>query len=508
MFRGVGVEVTDTSGVQYLYVNAITPPGGGPLTVNSVGFIGIDAADYFITHLPGHIQPGGVDSIGVRFAPRIEGQPDAHMVVNTNATNIPWDTVGLFGVGILPHLAIDSGKSFPLPTTINFDSVKLGTDTCIQITLTNPGSDTIAIEKNYFQSADYDFSITPITGRDTLIAPGGSQQIQVCFTPLQQGHREAEIRIITDIPHTETTPPQDTSSFIVNIIGIGVPTGKLMLTGSTKKDSAFIGKTVTVTDTFWNTGDAALTVTTVNISGTNAGDFTAHYPTLPFTIASNSNQPFTVSATPSVLGAETALLTATGTSSETPVSTTLVLGVFGESNADTAIVAQPFLAESCGSDTEIITITNQGNLPETYQGSIPSNPNFTLLGSGTTPLTPGGGVDTFKVMFTPTSSSPVTGTLNFVSSGSALPSITLTASGGAAVITGSGNAPMTFPGQTSAAFPVTITNNGSCPWTPGAGQTDSDLAFTYQSGGTTPIAGKRRHCGGNVHLQSNHPRRG
>ncbi len=270
MFRGVNTELTDTSGVQYLYVNST---GLVPLKITRVTFFGLNANNYFVSHLPGSIPVGGVDSIGVRFVPSVEGQPDAHMVVTSNAGNIPSDTVGLFGVGILPHLTIDNGVTYPLPTTINFDSVKLGTDTCIQITLTNPGSDTIAIEKNYFQSADYDFSITPITGRDTLIAPGGSQQIQVCFTPLQQGHREAEIRIITDIPHTETTPPQDTSSFIVNIIGIGVPTGKLMLTGSTKKDSAFIGKTVTVTDTFWNTGDAALTVTTVNISGTKRWRF-------------------------------------------------------------------------------------------------------------------------------------------------------------------------------------------------------------------------------------------
>ena len=296
MFRGVNTELTDTSAVQYLYVNST---GQVPLSVNGVVFYGLNSNNYIITHVPsGLIAPGGVDSIGVRFVPTIEGLPDAHMVVNTNAYNIPSDTLLMYGVGILPHLVIDSGKSYPLPATVNFDSVKLGSDTTIAIQLWNPGSDTIAIEQNFFESNDPDFTFVPLTGRDTLIAPGATQDIQITFAPTQQGTRIGEIRIRTDIPHTETNPAQDTSQFVINIVGVAVPTGKLEITGPATNGNTLIGKPATVADTFWNTGDAAITITYVGISGTNATDFTATYPTIPFTIAANAHLPFTVTATP------------------------------------------------------------------------------------------------------------------------------------------------------------------------------------------------------------------
>ncbi len=486
MFQGVNTELTDTSAVQYLYVNSI---GGGPLTVNSVSFIGIDGSKaYFITHKPASsIAPGGVDSIGVRFTPDLEGQPQAQMVINTTATNIPSDTVTMDGVGILPHLAIDSAKSWPLPTTINFDSVKLGADSTIQVQLSNPGSDTIAIEKNFFESYDPDFTLAPITGTDTLIPPGGSENIGITFTPQQQGTRVATIRIRTDIPHTETTPPQDTSQFVINVVGIGVPTGKLLVTGPAQTDSALIGKSICQTDTLWNTGAASITVTSVTITGTNGADFDTSGLNLPLTLGANSSMKFQVCADPSQTGAETALLTASGTSSETPTKATLNLGVFGESVADTAIVAQPFAPESCGPDTMLVTVTNEGNIAETYQGSIPLNPNFTLLGSGTSPLTPAGGIDTFFVLFTPTSGT-ATGVLNFTTGGADISPITLTATGGAAVIAGTASAPMTSIGQTSAPFTVTVSNTGTCPWTSGATVT-VDPQFTCTTGSTTIAAG-------------------
>ncbi len=484
MFQGVDVELTDTSQVQYLYVNSI---GGGPLTVNGVSFIGLDARAYFVTHLPaGSIPSGGVDSIGVRFVPDLEGLPDAHMVINSTAANIPWDTVMMDGVGILPHLAIDSAKSWPLPTTVNFDSVQLGADSTIAVQLWNSGSDTLAIEKNFFESNDPNFTFVPLTGRDTLIPPGGTQNILITFTPVQQGTRLATIRIRTDIPHTETTPAQDTSQFTINIIGIGVPTGKLLITGPPTNGNILEDKVACATDTFWNTGDAPLTIDSVVISGANASDFTATYPALPFTIASNSSLTFSVCAEPSDTGTETAILTAYGSSNEAPAIASLPIAVYGQLINDTGIVEQPFIS-ACGSDTEVVTVTNTGNIGESYTASVSggTNPNdFTVLTPTTSATESNGGVATFTIVFTPTTTSLETTTLSI--SGGNVISIPLSATGSGAVITGSGTAPVTMVGSVDT-FTATINNAGTCPWTPGTAQTASDPAFTYLSGGTTPI---------------------
>jgi hypothetical protein len=491
MFRGVDVELTDTSSVQYLYVNAITTPGGGPLTVNSVSFIGLNASDYFITHLPpeGGIPPGGVDSIGVQFVPSLEGLPDAHMVINTNAKNIPSDTVSMDGVGILPHLAIDSAKSWPLPAEVNFDSVQLGSDSTITVQLWNSGSDTLAIEQNYFQSNDPDFTFVPLTGRDTLIPPGGTQNLKVTFTPIQQGTRLATIRIRTNIPNTETTPPQDTSEFIINVIGIGVPTGKLVITGPSTNGNILLDKVVCATDTFWNTGDAPITIDSIAITGPNAADFNATYPALPFTIASNSSLTFSVCAEPSDTGTETAIITAYGSSNESPAIAALPVAVYGQLIADTGIITQAFLSQSCGPDTEIVTVTNTGNIGEAYFASVSggTNPNdFTVLPPTTSLTESSGGIATFTIVFTPSTTSLETTNLSIT--GGSVISMTISATGSAAAIAGSGTAPVTMIGAVDT-FTATINNTGTCPWTPGAGQIASDPAFTYLSGGTTPIPG-------------------
>jgi hypothetical protein len=487
MFRGVNTEVTKTSAPRYLYVNSI---GGIPLKILSASFIGLDASAYSISHLPaGPIPPGGIDSIGVVFTPDLEGVPDAHMVINSNAPIVvPWDTVSLYGVGILPHLSIDN--LYPNPITVNFDSVKLGQDTCLTVMLTNPGSDTIAIVKNYFKNADFDFSITPLSGSDTLIPPGGSQNIQVCFTPLQQGYRLASLEIQTNIPPTQTVPPHDTSSFVVNFVGTGVPSGDLLITGPSTNGNALIGNTACVTDTFWNTGAASLTITNVAISGANGADFGATLnPPVPFVLAAQSHQTFTVCATPSQKGAEAALLTATANSNESPLSATLPPAVFGQSIRDTGIVVTPFAADICIGDSgfETISITNTGNVPESYSAAISGGTNaadFSVSPASSGTEQPGD-IATFLVTFVPTTNAAETATLA-ITNGEGH-TIALSANGGAATITGTGSSPLTTVNTTSQPFAATVTNSGTCEWTTGTPVVS--LPFTYVSGATTIAPG-------------------
>ncbi len=489
MFLGVNTELTDTApGVHYLYLNST---GIGPLSITGISFVGLDGGKaYFITHQPsGPIAPGGVDSIGVRFDPDIEGQPDAHMVISSNAVNKPSDTVAMEGIGILPHLVINNDQSYPRPASVSFDSVKLGTDSCLLIQLSNPGSDTVAIEQNFFESADVDFTVSPLSKLDSLIPPGGLVNVQVCFAPVQQGTRVATLRIHTNIPHTLTTPPSDTSTFVVNIVGIGVPTGKLAITGPATNGSVPVGGAAgCVIDTFWNTGDAALTINSVTITGANALDFSGDY-SLPLTIAGNSSATFKLCADPSDTGAETALLTAVGTSNETPVMASLGLAVYGVSTNDSAVITQEFHSTSCGPDTEIVTVMNKGNQLESFTAATSGTNGADFVVTPTTPqnVAPGG-TATFTIVFTPTLTTMETASLLISTSDKQIPLIPLSATGGAAVIVGSGTAPTTQVGTTSAPFAVTITNNGTCPWTPGAGAKSSDAAFTYVSGGTTAIA--------------------
>jgi hypothetical protein len=501
MFAGTKVRLTDTSNVQYLYVHST---GIGPLAITGVNIIGQDGARVcFITHLPtGAIPAGGMDSIGVRFNPDFEGSPDARIVIASNAVNIPSDTVTSEGVGILPHLSIDSGKTYPLPLTLNFDSVGVGVNSCLQIHLWNPGTDTVAITKNYFTNADSDFTFTPLAGKDTLIPPGGTENIQVCFTPIKEGTRVATLRIHTDIPLTETTPQKDTSQFVVNIVGVGVPNNHGLIRGYQPYyqtyDTIMVGTTGCWIDTIKNIGNGPVKIDSIaifQVSPGNSFPFTGSFPPFPVIIQPDSIMTFTLCATPTDTGIRIDPNNPDIGGAYIDVYTNPIFDdssdvfggfyVYGIEIGDTAGVAQPF-SGGCGLDTETIWVLNTENVPEAYSASISGTnaADFTVLAPTKTPIDSAGDISTFTVVFKPSTASVETANLNIT--GGIPQTIALTARGGAAQITGTQAAPMTSLGQTSAPFTVTVNNTGSCPWTTGVPTVDPQ--FTYVSGAGT-IAG-------------------
>ena len=472
MFHQVFTRLRDTSAVQYL---SIASTGTAALTINSIYFYGLNASNYFITRMPQNPLPvGKVDSIGVRFGPTIEGRPDATLVINTTAANNPSDTVTLFGVGILRRLVIDSAYSNTV--NLNFDSVSVGYDSCLNLYARQSGG-YFAITKNFIQESDYDFSMTPLNSSDSLIPPGGgTAQIQVCFKPLKPGTRLSSIRITTNIQKTFDVPPRDTSGFTVNLSGVGVPFGHMLLSGPALSDTTPIGTKICMADTLWNTGSADIDVTGYTITGPNAADFTVTGLTVPPTFdlpaSANSAKYFSVCATPTMNGNETATLTVTGTNGPegAVVTASLALDVFGTTVCDTLIVAKNFPAMTCiGSvDTATLTVSNCGDVATAYTASLAgaNAAQFSIVGSNVSSSEVGGGVATFKVAYTPNATNATsTATFNIVSPPR---SVTLNAARGAATIAGTGTAPgTTNVGSTSMQFGVIVTNTGSCDWTPG-----------------------------------------
>jgi hypothetical protein len=488
LFHRTNVPLSDTSGVQYV---GITNIGTYPLHINSTYFIGLDAADYIISRYPASvIQPDVTDSIGIRFTPRIEGRPDASLVIASNALNIPWDTVSLFGVGTLERLVIDSAYSNRV--TLNFDSVAVGVDSCLPILLYNPGSDTLKIFKDFFTGADYDFSFTPLNASDSLIPPGQAESMQVCFKPLKRGYRTAALQLVTGIPRTFTTPSLDTSDFLVTLIGTGVPSGNFQIAGPDHGDTVAVGTTACQVDTLMNTGAASLTVTSVTISGVDASQFSPDLPTLPFVLAAGARDTFTVCGTPTIMGDRTATITGVATVGERSDTTTLPIDVFGTSDSASAAITTAFPASTCvgESSTGTVTVTNIGNTQGNYTVSLTNQsnaPDFQIIGSTSSVEAPNG-TATFTVSFTPTTNTtPETATFTISDGANPVGTLALSAQGGAASITGTGIAPLTMVG-TSDTLAVTVSNaTGTCDWTPGTPTLPAGSMFSYISGGATPI---------------------
>jgi hypothetical protein len=494
LFRNVKVRLGD-SATQYIPVSST---GLGPLSFSSIYVIGLNPGNYFISYMPQNPLPTGQsDSIGITFAPTMEGRPDAAIVINTNASNNPHDTVQMVGIGTLQRLVINNAYSNNL--NLNFDSVNVGTTVCQTVILYNPGSDTVAVTRNFISRSDYDFTMTPLTGTDTLIAPEQSKQFAVCFTPLRNGYRTATVLVMTNIPLTFTTPRQDTSQFTINLFGTGVPFGHIALSAASLVDTTIVGTQICTSTTLTNTGTTDVTITAASFSGTSASAFVFSGATFPLTLAPGAIQVVTICGTPAVRGDNLATLSVTGTTNGQPINSTIPVDVVGLSVCASATPAVAFNSSTCLGDmpdTATITLTNCGDVATTYAAAIVGNSasDYHVVGSSVTPTVASNGTATFQIVYTPTNIGISPATVNLTGGTNVTPmSVQLNGSANAAAIAGSGIAPVTDVGATSGNFSVTVNNTGGCEWTPGVPPVSAP--FTYVSGGLTPIP-----AGGNTTL--------
>jgi hypothetical protein len=470
LFHRVALRFGDSS-TQYFYVKNT---GNGPLLFNSLQMIGLQGTMYSVIHAPVNPLPAGAsDSIGIRFKPFLEGRPDAQFVINTNALNTPFDTVMMWGAGKLAHLVVapSSGPG----STLHFDSVGIGDSVCAALVLRNPGTDTLVIQKQIVTYGDYDYTFYPLKGTETRIAPDQTRIVNVCFVPVMKGSRIASIRFYTNIPLTYPDK-RDTSQFLINVTGTGVPYGRLAVGGSLAA-SAVITKTDCISDTIRNTGTAQLTLTSVQIHGVTSDDFVLSGMTLPYTLDINASKIVQVCFTAKSRGLEVDTLVVNGTTSTRKL--TLALPILGTglmpcmdaTPNPVAFGAGLTLARSTG-DSTMISVKNCGDVPMSFTAALTTgtSSNYTLMNASTSMIAPNK-TGAIWVRFTPDTIGQMPGAITITPSESTLPASMIQFSGmgaGALVIAAASPKPtMVTKADT---FIVTVTNNGNYNWVPSTPQ--------------------------------------
>jgi hypothetical protein len=440
--------------------------GAGNLVIDPESYIGGDNPNqYVISRLPMNpIPAGGSDTLSVIFSPQVEGSDPAELYILSNAGNtIP--PVDLLGIGVLPRIVFT-------PNLLLFDSVGIGETVCKTITISNPGSDTLQLVRNYLSSNDGDFTLNALSSEKSFIPPNQSANVTICFTPKQQGTRQARFTVATNIPTTFDTPAQDTGFISVDITGTGVPFGKLAfgIGGKGTLDSSLIGTQVCAMDTITNIGQADLIVTSAIISGAQASDFSISGVTLPFHVPPQTSVIVNVCATPDLRGLRQGMLTITATTNDQTINGTVPLAVYGEIACAAPTPLALFNAVKVVKntlDTESVTIANCGDLPAIYTGTVTGD-GYSILSpaagvSGT--ISPGGTI-VYQVLFNPTSIGVKNGSLDISSSNITTINVPLTGEGACAALTEqTPTVPQTGVGATNT-FDVIITNNGNYDWTP------------------------------------------
>ena len=437
----------------------VTNAGTGLLTLSPESYIGgYNSSAYQIEEFPEeNISAGDTDSIVIAFRPNYEGLNDATLYLTSNGGDT---TVQLAGIGTVPHILVT-------PNPLVFDSLPVGLETCQPVTISNTGSDTLRILGNYFSGADVDFTMTPLVGNQTIIPPGDSETLSICFKPARSGTRVATLEIRTNIPTLSES--LDTSIVFVRIIGSGVGMGTLTM--STTPDTAFVGLTNCVKQRLTNNGESPITITSASFRA--GSPFEIGPGAFPLTIASGAWKLIPICFTPVRQGPEYTIVALNGISNNVPVHDTVIAYGMGFTACATPSVASMFdgtLTLVGTSDTETVMITNCTDAPVAFTASLSGYSSaYRVLSPLPTPLVLPDGTVPLSVVFTPANRTLYSAQLSVRGTdGLPLVEIPLGGIGAGVTATASGQAG-NQPVGSSKMFTVSIANSGNIAWVPGNG---------------------------------------
>ena len=441
----------------------------------------------------------------------------ASFVVNVSVTGIAASTPAL---QVLNTTAIISTNNTP---AISVGSAPVGTPATAytSFSIKNVGTAALTFTSVTGSTGFVVTAITPVA--PTTIAAGASATFTVTGTPAAAGINTGTITIATNDP---TTP-----SFVVNVSATGtVPalqvlnTTTVLTTNNTPAISvgtATIGSPAPAYTSFSikNNGTAPLTFT--SIAGSTGFALTAVAPAAPTTIAAGASATFTVTGTPTVVGANTGTITiatndpttpsfvlnvtVSGTGAPTPALQVLNGATVLATNNTPAISVGSAVVGSQGNAYTSISIKNAGTAPLTFT-SITGSTGFAV--TAVTPAAPttiaAGASATFTVTGTPAALGANAGAItiatndpttpsfvvNVTITGTSAPQATVTIPGvtnnGAAVSIGSA-----VVGNPTAPYTFTISNTGSLPLAVGTiTSSNPDFAVTQISPtGSIPAGG-------------------
>jgi hypothetical protein len=435
--------------------------GTAALTIASIAIGGTSGGDFSQTNNCGtSVAAGASCAITVTFKPTASGTRSASVTItdNTGGATGSVQTATLSGTAIAPVASLPAS----LPA---FAGTLVGTSSAVQtLTLSNSsGTAALTISGIVVGGANGgDFSQTNNCG--TSVAAGAACAITVTFKPTATGARSGTITV------TDNTGGASGSTQVATLTGTGtepvVSLTTLPAFGSLAVGTTSAAQTVTLS----NTGTAALTVSGIALSGTNAADF-AQTNTCGTSVAAGTTCTISITFTPTAGGTRSATLTVTdnnnavsgsaqtvtlsGTGTQAAVTLSASSIAFGNQNVGTASVLKP------------VTITNSGTATLTLT-SITVDGDYTISNPCGSSLAVGA-MCTVNVTFKPTAIGLRTGDVT-VTDNAATPTqtVSLTGTGLGAQVSFSKTS-LTFGaelvGVSSASQSVTVTNSGNAALT-------------------------------------------
>jgi photosystem II stability/assembly factor-like uncharacterized protein len=306
---GPGVTLTPTSLNFGTVATDVTSPvktvtlknsGKAGLTITSIAITGADIADFpETTTCTSSLGAGLSCLIKVQFKPSAAGARSAAVTITDNAAGSP-QQVPLSGTGTTAKLS---------PASLAFGTWAVGlTSTVDKVTLTNVATTALTISSIAVTGTEAaDFPETATTCGASLAA-AASCTVSVTFKPSTTGARSANLTF-TD---SASGSPQQ-----VPVSGIG--TAAEITPRSLSFGTLAVGVTSTAKMvTLKNVGTTAITITSIAVTGAEAGDFPETGTTCGASLAASASCTITVTFKPTATGARSATLTFTDSASGSP----------------------------------------------------------------------------------------------------------------------------------------------------------------------------------------------
>ncbi len=418
--------------------------GSGPLTITSITTTG----SFSQTNTCGtSVAAGASCAINVLFTPTIVGTNTGTVVITDSAANSP-QSAALTGTGSTTTITFT-------PTSLNFGNQALNVKSAAQtLTLKNNGTAKLTFSK-LVMPVNYSQTNTCAAG----VAAGGTCTLNISFTPTTAGVIAGTVSLtdsgtgaIQSVPVTGTgisatvTLSPSSVTFANQSVGASSPASIVTLT---------------------NTGAQSLTITSILLTGTNAGDF-SQTNTCGSSVSAGGSCTISVVFKPTASGTRSASLSISDSASGSPQTVALTgTGVApAVSLSPTSLTFGSFAVGSSSSPMSV-TLSNTGNstltlTSITVAGLDPSD--FTQTNNCGTSLAAATNC-TINVTFTPVAAGSRTASISVADNATGSPqAVTLTGTGSSSGISFSTSS-LTFPAQgvgtSSPANGVTLFNTGT-----------------------------------------------
>ena len=390
------------------------------------------------------IAANGTCSVSVTFTPTATGTTTGSLTITENATFRP-QTVALTGTGVTVVASLS-------PTTLSFGNQADSTASAAQtVTLLNTGNATLDITSVTIAGTNSgDFTQT--NNCAVTVAAGASCTLSVTFKPTATGTRTGTVTITDNAsPATQT----------VSLTGTGTgPAVSLSPTSLTFPAQAVGTSSSAQSVTLSNTGNAALSITSITASG----DFSQTH-TCGSSVAAGASCTLSVTFKPTATGSRSGTLTITDNAS--PATQTVSLTGTGVAAPTVSLsptsLTFPAQAVGSGSSAQSVTLSNTGSATLSIT-SITVSGDFSQTHTCGSSVAAGASC-TLSVTFKPTATGSRSGTLTITDNASpATQTVSLTGTGVAAPTVSLSPTSLTFTarqvGTSSSAQSVTLKNTG------------------------------------------------